>query len=433
MRLTGWGRKPAVDAEVFAPYSIPDLRSRFPRARFRGIPRGNGRSYGDSALAPQVLSSRRLDRFLAFDAETGVLRCEAGVLLADILDVFVPRGWFLHATPGTKLISVGGAIASDVHGKSHHLEGCFSRHVERFSLMLADGGMVDCSKTQHADLFRATCGGMGLTGFILEATLRLKPIRSAYLRETTFKADDLDHALSLFAEQSGAPYSVAWIDCLATGPRLGRSLLMTGDFIDDGRLHGTAKTPLSVPVDTPGFALNRYSVTAFNALYYHRVRGRQRERVVHFDPFFYPLDGIGHWNRIYGKSGFTQYQFVIPKASGAAGIEEVLQRIAASKRGSFLAVLKTFGPANGNPLSFPMEGYTLALDFRLEPGLLPFLEELDRIVLDHGGRLYLTKDVRMSAETFRAGYPRWKEFQDLRRKYGADTTFRSLQSERLGL
>jgi FAD/FMN-containing dehydrogenase len=433
MRLTGWGRKPAVDAEVFAPCSIPDLQSWFPGAQFRGIPRGNGRSYGDSALAPQVLSSRRLDRFLAFDAETGVLRCEAGVLLADILEVFVPRGWFLHATPGTKLISVGGAIASDVHGKSHHLEGCFSRHLERFSLMLADGGIVECSRAQHADLFRATCGGMGLTGFILEASLRLKPIRSAYLGETTFKAENLDHALSLFAEQSGAPYSVAWIDCLATGPRLGRSLLMTGDFIDDGRLQGTAKTPLSVPVDAPGFALNRYSVTAFNALYYHRVRALRRERVVHFDPFFYPLDGIGHWNRIYGKSGFTQYQFVIPKASGAAGITAVLQRIAASKRGSFLAVLKTFGPANGNYLSFPLEGYTLALDFKLEPGLVPFLEELDRIVLDHGGRIYLTKDVRMSAETFRTAYPRWEEFQNVRKKYGADKVFRSMQSDRLGL
>ncbi|MDF9391183.1 MULTISPECIES: FAD-binding protein [Methylococcus] len=433
MRLTGWGRKPVVEAEVFAPYSIPDLRSRFPRARFRGIPRGNGRSYGDSALAPQVLSSRRLDRFLAFDAEAGVLRCEAGVLLADILEVFVPRGWFPHATPGTRLITVGGAIASDVHGKSHHLEGCFSRHVERFSLMLADGRVVECSRTQHADLFRATCGGMGLTGFILEASLRLKSIESAYLRETTFKAENLDHALSLFSEHAGAPYSVAWIDCLATGPRLGRSLLMTGDFIDDGRLQGTVKKPLSVPVDVPGFVLNRYSVAAFNALYYHRVRTARRERIVHFEPFFYPLDGIGHWNRIYGKSGFTQYQFVIPKASGAAGITAVLRRIAASRRGSFLAVLKAFGPANDNPLSFPMEGYTLALDFKLEPGLLPFLEELDRVVLEHGGRLYLTKDARMSGATFRAGYPGWEEFQDVRRKYGADAVFRSLQSERLGL
>ncbi|QJD29409.1 FAD-binding oxidoreductase [Methylococcus geothermalis] len=433
MRLTGWGRKPVVDADMLAPRSISEVQIRCRQTPFRGIPRGNGRSYGDSALAPRVLSSRRLDRFLAFDAETGVLRCEAGVLLADILDVSVPRGWFLPATPGTKLISVGGAIASDVHGKSHHLEGCFSRHLERFSLMLADGETLECSRTQHADLFRATCGGMGLTGFILEASLRLKPIRSAYLRETTFKAENLDHALSLFSEHAGAPYSVAWIDCLATGPRLGRSLLMTGDFIDDGRLRAPVKSPLSVPFDVPGFALNRYSVAAFNALYYHRVRTAQRERMVHFDPFFYPLDGIGHWNRIYGKSGFTQYQFVVPREAGHGGIGAVLKRIVASKRGSFLAVLKTFGPANDNPLSFPMEGYTLALDFKLEPGLLPFLEELDRIVLDHGGRIYLTKDVRMSGDTFRAGYPRWEAFQELRRKYGADTTFRSLQSERLGL
>lgn len=433
MQISGWGRQPVVDAEVLAPLSAQDVEHRFKLAAFAGIPRGNGRSYGDSALAPQVVGSRRLDRFLEFDAATGLLRCEAGVLLAEILEVFVPRGWFLHATPGTKLISVGGAIASDVHGKSHHLEGCFSEHVERFSLALAGGDIVECSRTQHPELFRASCGGMGLTGFILEATIRLKPVNSAYLRETTFKADNLDHALSLFAEQADAPYSVAWIDCLSAGSRLGRSLLMTGDFADDGRLQTSGKAPLSMPFDLPGFALNRYSVSAFNALYYHRVRAARRERIVHFDPFFYPLDGLGRWNRIYGKAGFTQYQFVVPQEAGAAGVAAVLRRIAASGRGSFLAVLKTFGPANGNPLSFPMAGYTLALDFKLEPGLFTFLDELDRIVLDYGGRLYLTKDLRMSAETFRAGYPRWEEFQQVRRKYGADRVFHSLQSDRLGL
>lgn len=433
MQLTSWGNYPVIEAQVYTPHTPARLQSRFREATFTGIPRGNGRSYGDSALAPEVVSTRYLDQLLEFDEATGRLRCGAGVLLSEILEVFVPRGWFLPSTPGTKLITVGGAIASDVHGKSHHLEGCFSQHVERFCLMLGNGEVVDCSREQHPDLFHATCGGMGLTGAILDATIRLRPIRSAYVRETTLKASNLAEALGLFAEQAGTTYSVAWIDCLATGGSLGRSLLMVGDFIDDGRLEVPHGRPLSVPVNLPGFMLNRYTVSAFNGLYYHRVLKTRRERIVHFEPFFYPLDGIHHWNRIYGRGGFTQYQFVLPKAAGQAGMTAVLNRIAASKRGSFLAVLKAFGPANDNLLSFPMEGYTLALDFKLDQGLFPFLDELDRIVLDHGGRVYLTKDVRMSAASFRAGYPRWEEFRELRRKYGAEGVFRSLQSDRLGI
>lgn len=433
MKITGWGHYPVIESDVYAPQTPAPLSRRLTDREFVGIPRGNGRSYGDSALAGQTVSTRYLDQLLAFDQATGNLRCGAGVLLSEILDLFVPRGWFIPSTPGTKLISVGGAIASDVHGKSHHLEGCFSQHVESLSLMLANGEIVKCSRQEQPDLFHATCGGMGLTGIILDAAFRLRPIRSAFLRETTLKTPHLDEVLDLFTEHAGARYSVAWIDCLSTGESLGRSLLMVGDFTDDGRLETHRPSPLAVPVNLPGFLLNRYTVATFNALYFHRVRDKKQERVVHFDPFFYPLDGIGHWNRIYGKGGFTQYQFVLPKDAGRTGMAAVLRRIAESKRGSFLAVLKAFGPANENLLSFPMEGYSLALDFKLEPGLLPFLDKLDRIVLDHGGRIYLSKDVRMDADTFRAGYPRWQEFLKIRRACGADAVFRSLQSDRLGI
>jgi decaprenylphospho-beta-D-ribofuranose 2-oxidase len=268
---------------------------------------------------------------------------------------------------------------------------------------------------------------------ILDATFMLRRIKSAYVRETTFKAADLEDALALIEANEGTAYSVAWIDCLSTGSRLGRSLLMVGEFVDDGRLDLKQGKPLVVPFDMPGFLLNRYTVTAFNALYYQRVRKYQSERIVHFEPFFYPLDSVRDWNRIYGKGGFTQYQFVIPREAGKAGMASVLNRIAESKRGSFLAVLKAFGKGNDNYLSFPMEGYTLALDFKIDQGLFPFLEELDRIVLDHGGRLYLSKDVRMSESTFKRGYPRWEKFQEVRHRYGADRVFRSLQSDRLGL
>ena len=434
MKLTGWGRFPVIESEVRTPITPTALRSLFAGASsVPAIPRGAGRSYGDSALAPNTISSRLLNHITHFDEHTGTIRCGAGVTLAELLDLFVPRGWFLHSTPGTKLISVGGAIASDVHGKSHHREGCFSNHVSELTLMLGDGETVTCSRDTHPELFHATCGGMGLTGVILDATFRMRPIKSGYLKETTFKAANLDEALTLIEANEGTTYSVAWIDCLSTGGRLGRSLLMIGDFVEDGRLDLKRGKPLSVPFDMPGFLLNRYSVTAFNALYYHRVRERRSERIVHFEPFFYPLDSIHDWNRVYGKGGFTQYQFVIPREAGKAGMTSVLNRIAESKRGSFLAVLKAFGKGNDNYLSFPMEGYTLALDFKIDPGLFPFLEELDRIVLDHGGRLYLSKDVRMSESTFKRGYPRWEKFQEVRRRYGADRAFRSLQSDRLGL
>jgi decaprenylphospho-beta-D-ribofuranose 2-oxidase len=434
MKITGWGRFPVIESEVKTPITSTALRNLFAGASsVPRIPRGAGRSYGDSALAPNTISSRILNHITHFDEHTGTIRCGAGVTLTELLDLFVPRGWFLHSTPGTKLISVGGAIASDVHGKSHHREGCFSNHVSELTLMLGDGETVTCSRDTHSELFHATCGGMGLTGVILDATFRLRPIESAHILETTYKAANLDEALTLIEANEGTTYSVAWIDCLSTGDRLGRSLLMIGDFVDDGRLDLKRGKPLSVPFDMPGFLLNRYSVTAFNALYYHRVRKRQSERIVHFESFFYPLDSIRDWNRIYGKGGFTQYQFVVPKEAGKAGMASVLNRIAESKRGSFLAVLKAFGKGNDNYLSFPMEGYTLALDFKIDQGLFPFLEELDRIVLDHGGRIYLSKDVRMSESTFKRGYPRWETFQEVRRRYGADRAFRSLQSDRLGL
>lgn len=433
MKLTSWGKYPQIDANVLVPTSTKGFASELHRGVVDTIARGAGRSYGDSALAPNVLKTGYLNHFLHFDENQGLLCCEAGVRLAEILKIFVPRGWFIASTPGTKLISVGGAVASDVHGKSHHHEGCFSQQVTELTLLLASGETVICSRNSHPELFRATCGGMGLTGIILDVTFQLRPIRSAYLHETTYKARNLEESLALIEEHESTSYSVAWIDCVSTGNTMGRSLLMIGEFAEDGRLELSRSNPQSVPVDMPGFILNKYSVTAFNSIYYHRVRQYKTERTVHFDPFFYPLDSLHNWNRIYGKGGFTQYQFVIPKSAGYAGMAEILKRIAQSKRGSFLAVLKAFGKANDNYLSFPLEGYTLALDFKIEPGLFALLDELDKIVLDHGGRLYLSKDVRMSEETFKRGYPQWKDFADIRERYGATSVFRSLQSTRLGL
>lgn len=432
MLTHGWGRYPKHPAQLLQPQTTQAAAQLLSEAG-PALGRGMGRSYGDSALADRLISTRQLNRLHSFDAQSGLLACAAGISLGELLDVFVPRGWFLPITPGTKHVSIGGAIASDVHGKNHHLHGCFSECVDSIQLLLADGSQVSCSRSERPELFHASCGGMGLTGLIVAATLRLLPIESAYINQTTFKAANLEEALQLFETHNASTYSVAWIDCLASGAALGRSLLMVGEHVRDGQLVLPAKPTLSVPLDMPSFLLNRFSVQAFNELYYQRIRQQESKQRVSFESFFYPLDGIQQWNRLYGKQGFVQYQFVIPKAAGLHGMRAILERISASHRGSFLAVLKTFGAANDNLLSFPMDGYTLALDFKMEAGLLALLDELDSMVLAYGGRLYLAKDARMSEATFKQSQPNWQQFQEVRAHYGALGKFASLQSRRLGL
>jgi FAD/FMN-containing dehydrogenase len=447
VKLSGWGRYPQIESTPLKPAHTPAVQSII-AAQLNSnlsqpglVARGLGRSYGDSALANSLLTTQSLDHFLAFDEETGILHCASGVSFAEILKLFVPKGWFLPVTPGTQFVTVGGAIASDVHGKNHHLDGSFSAHLISLKLMVASGEIIECSAAHHRELFLATCGGMGLTGIIIEASFQMIAIESAYIQETTWKTNNLAETLALFDEFQQTTYSVAWIDCLSTDKQLGRSLLMLGEHAkkDDlqdnlaADLQAGKPGKLSIPVDMPTVLLNSYSVKAFNTLYYNKVRQKQTQRQVHYAPFFYPLDSIKNWNRLYGKNGFTQYQFVLPKAAGLEGMAKILSKIAESKRGSFLAVLKAFGKANDNYLSFPMEGYTLALDFKIDSTLFAFLDELDSIVLDYGGRLYLTKDARMSEATFKQSYPLWEQFQEVRHQYGAEKLFNSLQSQRLGL
>ncbi|MDX1346623.1 MAG: FAD-binding oxidoreductase [Thiomicrorhabdus chilensis] len=436
--LSGWGQYPQQLTERLTPHSKRGISEYLAQSSALDdspslIARGLGRSYGDSALAEQVMQTEHLNHYMAFNADSGELECAAGVSFAELLAIFVPRGWFLPVTPGTKFVTVGGAIASDVHGKNHHVHGCFSQHVTQLTLALANGEVVTCSPDDKAELFRATCGGMGLTGVILQARFKLIPIESAYIQQRSYKSANLAETLALFEEHDSATYSVAWIDCLSTGDKLGRSLLMLGEHATDGELQAHRDSKLNVPLNMPGLLLNRYSIQAFNTLYYHKHTQTHAQSSLHYEPFFYPLDGIRNWNRLYGKNGFTQYQFVLPKSAGLEGMTCILKTIAESKRGSFLAVLKAFGEANDHYLSFPTEGYTLALDFKIDTTLFSFLEKLDRIVLDYGGRLYLTKDARMSEATFKQSYPEWQAFQEVRHQYGADRIFNSLQSQRLGL
>ena len=430
MNLNSWGMYPIIKNKLFSLREKGKLKKYLNKTN-ETIPFGNGRSYGDSALNENIIYCKTYNYFLDFDKENGILHCQSGVLLSEIIEAFVPKGWFLKVTPGTKLITIGGAIASDIHGKNHHVEGCFSECVEEFTLMLPDGEIKVCKKGD--ELFLATCGGMGLTGVILDAKISLKKIKSQYINQITIKTKNLKETFDAFEKYSDQPYSVAWIDCLAKDENIGKCLLMVGDFASDGNLDFKEKKKKNIPFNFPSFALNNLSVKAFNWLYYKKAPDGVSRQKVDIDTFFYPLDAIKNWNRIYGKGGFTQYQFILPKDKSYDGLKEILEEIAQSGKGSFLAVLKLYGKENQNYLSFPIEGYSLALDFKIEKGLFELLDELDKIVLKYDGRIYLTKDVRVSKDTFEKGYPHIEKFRALRKKYNMNEKFQSLQSKRVDI
>lgn len=440
MTLSGFGNYPRHEAELSAPRGEAALREALRPGC--AIARGNGRAYGDAALAPRTLEMRRFDRLLAFDEVTGLLVAEAGVLLCDLIDTFLPRGWFPPVTPGTKFVTLGGMVAADVHGKNHHKDGSFGNFVAWLDLLDADGRVLRCSPEENPELFGWTLGGMGLTGVILRLALRLRRVETAWIAQRTIPAPDLAGACAAFDEHAGASYSVAWIDALAGGRSLGRSLVMTGEHAREEQLpHSRRDAPfalpagrrLTVPVDAPGWLLNGFSIRAFNALYYRAGKARGGAGMVDLDRFFYPLDAIHGWNRIYGKRGFVQFQCVLPVDSAHAGLSALLKATSAAGLGSFLAVLKRLGEAREGGMSFAMPGYTLALDFPATGATFALLDRLDAIAVDHGGRFYLAKDARMSAETLRRSDPRTETFAAMRAASGQAGRFASFQSQRLGL
>lgn len=445
MLVTNWGNYPVMETSMKTPLNeaiVVECVS----AGTKAIGRGLGRCYGDSALNDAlIISSTRLNHMLEFNSETGILVAEAGVSLAEIVEVFAPRGWFVPVTPGTKFVTLGGAVASDVHGKNHHVSGTFGQHVVFIDIVTAENGLIRCSQEENADLFYATCGGHGLTGFITKVAVRLVRIPSIWIRQRGVKTGNLSEIMDAFEAYAHYSFSVAWIDCLKTGKSMGRSFLMCGEFAQPDELPDIrrpapfsvpAVRPLNIPLNFPSIALNSLSVRAFNALYYGKAPSGVSDSLVSYNTFFYPLDAVHHWNRIYGKRGFTQYQFVIPKEAGKEGLPKILKRISESGLGSFLAVLKLFGSQkqlNGN-ISFPTEGYTLALDFPISQRLFSVLDELDHMVLDYGGRHYLTKDVRIAPETLRRGYGKALDaFLEVKARWDPKQKFCSIQSRRLGL
>ena len=431
VKISGWGRYPKQDAELLKPSSFASLNT-ISKQENSFIARGNGRSYGDSANASKVLQTMYINHFIEFDEVSGKLTAEAGITLREILRVIVPRGWFLPVTPGTSYVTLGGAIASDVHGKNHHFAGTFGQHVTSLLVMLGKGEVVTSSRQHYADLFHATCGGMGLTGVIISATIQLIPIRSSFIYQKTIKANCIEGACDAFMTNNNATYSVAWIDCFSRGKSLGRSVLMLGEHAEQGELEIDIKQKFSVPFTTPSELLNSITIKVFNTAYWHKSK-HNLNQTIPLMPYFYPLDAVGDWNKLYGKKGFIQFQCVVPKTDGVSNMRKLLTEITNSGEGSFLAVLKQFGASNENLLSFPIEGYTLALDFKLSKSALMVVSKLEDMVVNMGGKIYLSKDAVMQEKTFKSTYPNWENFEAVREKYGAIGKFSSTQSKRLGL
>ncbi|MDF0517373.1 FAD-binding oxidoreductase [Bradyrhizobium yuanmingense] len=434
--VSGWGRFPVVDTEMLRPRAFAAVADAVVSGT---VARGNGRAYGDAAIgAVRTVAMTGFDRIRWFDPATGRIRLEAGVLLSDLIETFGPRGFLPFVLPGTRFVSIGGAIAADVHGKNHHCEGGFGRYVDSILLRTGEGELIEASREQNSDAFFATIGGMGLTGVILEATLRLRKVETGWIRERVISASDLDAAMRALDAGDAATYSVAWIDCAARGKDLGRSLIYLGEHAGKDKLPaGAAAFPagkhpgLGVPIDLPPMTLNRFSIRAFNELYYRMgARRAGGTHVVSLYPYFFPLDSIADWNRIYGKRGFLQHQCVIPENGARDVLGEILGRVARRGDASFLAVLKKLGQGEGI-LSFPLPGYTLALDFPVRGDILNFLDEIDRLVVAAGGRLYLAKDARQSRETLEAGYPAVPRFNAIRKALDPAGNIRSKLSQRL--
>jgi len=430
--LEGWGRLALPGRQLLS----CDLESLTESAV---LSRGLGRSYGDSSLPAsphdRIAGTLLADRILAFDSDSGVLRAEAGLSLAEINRIFIPQGWFPPITPGTKFVTLGGMVASDVHGKNHHREGCFGAHVRGMRVRLADGDIVECSPIHHADLFYSSIGGMGLLGHILEVEFTMRRIPSPWILMESHRMGSLDEFLAGLSHAAGRwPMTMGWIDCLSRGASLGRGILIAGRWAVSEETGGVVPgipSQSSLPFELPSFALNGFTARAFNALYYGSHLHRRRERLVAPDPFFYPLDAILHWNRAYGPRGFTQYQCVLPRAAGPAAVREFLERLAKLGSASPLCVIKDCGPEGSGTLSFPLEGTSVAVDMPISSDIQRVVDRLNELVIAAGGRIYLTKDGFTRPEHFRAMDPRLPSFLESKRKWDPSGRLRSAQSVRL--
>ena len=440
MKVSGWGKYPVVDGELITPQNHQELIETLKNQK-SVISRGNGRSYGDASLYNTMVSTLALNSIISLERDRMEITCEAGILLSDVLEYIVPKGFFLPVTPGTKYITLGGAIAADVHGKNHHQDGCFSQYVVNMKVLMSDGEVVNCNKSQNSDIFHMTCGGMGLTGIITEATIRLLPVETSFIHQDNIPFQSIEELVDLFQTHEADKYTVAWTDTInINNQNLISGILMIGKHASLGSVKSLVKNAeqlcvpkkfkINIPFEMPSFVINKVLIGLYNRYYYWKSL-RNRKLITHYESFFYPLDGILNWNRLYGKNGFTQYQVVIPKEHIIVAWYEFINLMKRHGQYSMLTVLKMFGGSNVHaPMSFPLEGLSMAFDFKVNNKLLNMLNEMDAVVERFGGRNYLAKDSRMTPEVFKNMY-HVEAFRKFKSRFDVDKKFDSLQSKRL--
>lgn len=432
--LSGWGRLARPGREILS----EDLVRLSAEAV---LSRGLGRAYGDSACpppsSPVVATTVLADRILSFDEETGELRGEAGLSLRELNRLLLPRGWFTPVTPGTQYVTLGGMVAADIHGKNHHVEGCFGSHVTRLLVRVADGRLVECSPEREPELFWATVGGMGLTGHLLEVSFRMRRIPSPWIDAESFRVADIDRFIDGLKESAaGWPFTMGWLDCRSRGAKLGRGILYRGRWADPRRAPAAPPRPkrrVTVPFELPSWFLNGLTVAVFNELLFRSHVPERKAGIQHPEKFFYPLDMMLHWNRLYGRRGFTQYQCVLPNSAGRGAARRFLEYLTEELGGasSFLCVIKDCGEEGAGMLSFPMPGISIAMDFAVDDRTQSLVDRLNELVIELGGRIYLAKDAFTRPEHFRAMEPRLERWMEVRRRWDPDLRLRSAQSVRI--
>ena len=438
MKLKGWGGYPEQDASIKTPKEIKEILEIISQGNL--IARGNGRSYGDSSInRKNTVSMKNFNKIIFFNDSNGELIAEAGVMLEDVIKTFLPNGWFPFVTPGSKFVTLGGMFASDVHGKNHHKEGNFSKYVNWIEIISEDGNVKKCSRTENSELFYWSIGGMGLTGIITKISITLRKVETSWIKQKIMVASNLDEAIDMFETNMKYTYSVAWIDCIAKKTGNGRSLIYLGEHaklsdLDKKKIKSPLKIKkklkIPIPFYLPNWLMSENLIGIFNDIFYFLGKNKKTTSLIDWDSFFYPLDSIDNWNKIYGKKGFMQFQCVLPINQSRQGLNAIIDCLSKYKTSSFLSVLKRFGKDESN-FSFPMEGYTLALDFPVNNKTLKLADELDKITLRHEGRFYLAKDSRMSSETFKQSDQRIEKFIYFRKKKNLIKIFNSSQSNRL--
>ena len=431
--LSGWGNNINVNSNIYLPRNNDDITNLYKKGiALNSITRGLGRSYGDSSLDNNIISLKNYEKFIKFDSELGTLECSTNCSLNELLKLIVQKGWFFNVTPGSKFITIGGAIASDVHGKNHHLDGSFCDYVFSFKIITSEGILYNCSKEENLELFHASCGGMGLTGIIISVKIKLLKIKSKIINTEIVKTKNLDETIKSFKKFNENKYLVAWVDALAKNEHIGRSIFFIGNHSNEGDLNFLEKIKFAIPKIFPGFLLNKYTIRFFNRIYYFIHKNNKKVKQ-NLNNFFYPLDSISNWNNLYGKNGFIQIQILITEKNFEEVICKTLEFFQYKKQFSFLTTLKELGIGNDNYLSFPSKGYTLTLDLKMNKDLKAIYEEFELLLMKYKTKVYLTKDSFMSKKYFEDTYKKLNKFKEIKNKYDPLNVIKSFQSRRLGL